>query len=340
MSNFQQQPDRALRADVSVRRVSDAPIVAFGSVEGYGPIFNAGVVHHDGRYHLFARGVRDGYLRNPGEGARFLDYISDILVFVSEDGESYEFQQVIAEASPAGVHCYEDARVQRISSNDSTRWVMSYTNLPAPEPGRFWRIGLDELFYADGRFTLTSAIPRLVGPESEPNKDAVIFTLRDGRVAMIHRIHPNMQIAVFDTLDDLWDPPSGYWDDHLATLDRHVIIEPAADSLGVGAGAPPIETDDGLVLLYHERGGDEHYTTMAALLDAETGRVKTMLPEPIMRPQLSWECEGDVNNVVFVQGAVMRPDGDIYVTYGAADRCVGAAVVSTGDLLRALRAAG
>ena len=31
--------------------------------------------------------------------------------------------------------------------------------------------------------------------------------------------------------------------------------DPLETSLGVGAGAPPVETDDGLLLLFHERGG-------------------------------------------------------------------------------------
>ena len=57
---------------VVVDRVADEPVVAPGSVEGYGPIFNAGVLHHDGRYHLFARGVRNGYRENHGPGPRFL----------------------------------------------------------------------------------------------------------------------------------------------------------------------------------------------------------------------------------------------------------------------------
>ena len=118
-----------------------------------------------------------------------------------------------------------------------------------------------------------------------------------------------------------------------------MLIEPSVDSLGVGAGAPPVETDDGLLLLYHERGGDEQYVAMAALLDHETGRVKARLRDPIMRPQLHWEREGDVDNVVFVQGAIPQPDGNIYVTYGAADRNVGAAIISTDELLRALRSA-
>jgi predicted GH43/DUF377 family glycosyl hydrolase len=76
-----------------------------------------------------------------------------------------------------------------------------------------------------------------------------------------------------------------------------------------------------------------------ALLDDETGRVRSVLPEPIMRPVLSWERFGDVDNVVFVQGAVAQPDGTIYLTYGASDRHVGAATVEAAPLLAALVAA-
>ena len=58
-----------------------------------------------------------------------------------------------------------------------------------------------------------------------------------------------------------------------------------------------------------------------------------------MRPELPWERVGDVNDVVFVQGAVARPDGTIYLAYGAGDRCVGAATVQAADVVQALRAA-
>jgi predicted GH43/DUF377 family glycosyl hydrolase len=57
-----------------------------------------------------------------------------------------------------------------------------------------------------------------------------------------------------------------------------------------------------------------------------------------MRPELPWEHVGDVDDIIFVQGAVPRPDGRIYLTYGAADRCVGAATVAASDLQEALRA--
>jgi predicted GH43/DUF377 family glycosyl hydrolase len=337
--NDNPSPLDARPASVTVTRVSGEPVVAAGAVPGYGAIFNAGVIHHDGRFHLFARGVRDGYRRNTGAGARFLDYISDVLVFASTDGRRYEFEQLLAAGSADGVYSYEDPRVQRVRDGECERFVMTYTNLPAPVSGRPWAIGVHRLVYVDGRFQLNHTSGRVVGPTDHPDKDAVVFNLRDGRVAMIHRIHPNMQLALFESLDHLWDATAGYWADHMRELDRHTLLVPTDGALGIGAGAPPVATDEGLLLFFHERGRHGHYTLNVALLDDETGRVKAVLPDPIMRPALEWEREGDVDNVVFVQGAVPQPDGTIYLTYGAADRHVGAALVDTAELLTALRAA-
>jgi len=274
--------DYAGATSLSVRRVSDEPIVAADSLPGYGPIFNAGVIHQDGRFHLFARGVRAGYRRNDGPGDRFLDYISDVLVFTSEDGRCYELQQVLAAGSPDGVNSYEDPRVQRVSSGGSERVFMTYTNLPAPEAGLPWRVGVHRLGYQDGRFCLNPSSGHVVGPEGIKDKDAVLFNLRDGRVGLIHRIHPNMQLALFDSLDELWDPAPEYWDNHLRDLEQHTLIRPADGAISVGAGAPPLATEDGLLLFFHEREEDGHYTTKVALLDDKTGRVRSLLPDPIM----------------------------------------------------------
>ena len=324
---------------VAVRRLRDTPVVEFGSVPGYGPIFNAGVICVDGTFHLFARGVREGYERNRGQGARFLDYVSDVLVFTSDDGLEYRFQQVLASGSPDKVCSFEDPRVQRVRSGGVEHVMMTYTNLPAPDSGQPWRVGVHRLVYADGRFALNRNSGRVVGPEGVPDKDAVLFNLRDGRVAMIHRIHPDMQLAVFDSLDELYDAGDDYWDEHLRELDRHTVVRPGPGALGVGAGAPPVRTKAGLLLFYHERTSVPEYTLRVALLDDETGRVAGLLPEPILRPELPWECAGDVNDVVFVQGAVPLADGTIYLTYGAGDRCIGAASVDTEEVVGALLAA-
>jgi predicted GH43/DUF377 family glycosyl hydrolase len=331
--------DTGARRTVTATRLSHEPVVGPGAVPGYGAIFNAGVTVEAGVFHLFARGVREGYRRNDGPGPRFLDYRSDILVFTSADGISYDFQQVLAKGSDAGPYALEDPRVQRVRSNGSEEVVLSYTNLAAPESEEPWRIGVHRLGYADGRFHLNHTSGRVIGPAGLPDKDAVVFNLRDGRVALLHRIHPDIQLAVFDSLDELWDPPAGYWEEHLRDLDRHTIITPLDDALGVGAGAPPVPLDGDLLLFYHERDADQRYTLRVALLDADTGRAVSTLPAPILQPELEWERAGDVDEVVFVQGAVARADGTIYLTYGAADRCVGAASVVGAELVDALRAA-
>jgi len=324
---------------LAARRLRDTPIVEAGSVAGYGPIFNAGVIEFEGVFHLFARGVRDGYVRSEVPGPRFLDYVSDVLVFTSTDGLDYRFQQVLAAGSPDGVHSFEDPRVQRVRSGGAEQVMMTYTHLPDPALGRPWHVGMHRLVYADGRFALNRDSGRVIGPDGQPDKDAVLFNLRDGCVGLLHRIHPDMQLAVFGSLEELCAADADYWEAHLRELDRHTVIRPVRGALGVGAGAPPVATEVGLLLFYHERNADSQYTVKAALLDDETGRVESQLAEPILRPELPWERSGDVDGVVFVQGAVPRPDGTIYLTYGAADRCIGAASVETAEIVDALCAA-
>jgi predicted GH43/DUF377 family glycosyl hydrolase len=301
---------------------------------GYGASFNGGLVHHMGVYHLFVRAVRSGYRRNPGPGARFVDYLSDIVVFTSEDGLNYRFGYLLASALPDG-SCFEDPRVQRIAGPGGEQFVMTSTWLPPPGSGRPWRLGVHRLSWDAGKFALEPGSGRLLGPEGVADKDGVIFSLADGRVALVHRIHHDMQLAVFDDLEDLWDPGAGYWDRYLAELSSHTLIAPSEGALGVGAGAPPVETVAGLLLFFHERRADGSYTMNLALLDPMTGEVLARLPAALLEPELPWERRGDVDEVVFVQGAHIAGD-TVYLTYGAADRYVGAATASVPELLGAL----
>jgi beta-1,2-mannobiose phosphorylase / 1,2-beta-oligomannan phosphorylase len=326
----------AIRATTAtaVRRLSDQPVVAPGAVPGYGAIFNAGLLRHADRYHLFARGVRDGYRLNPEPGPRFLDYVSDILVFTSVDGISYEFVDVLARAGDDGVHCYEDPRLQRVPGTDPNLFVMTYTNLPAPASGLPWRIGAHLVRYDAGRFQVCNDSAKLLGPDGVANKDSVIFELSDGRVALVHRVHPDIQLAVFDHFEHLWSADGAYWQEHMATLDAHIIIRPSPGALGIGAGPPPVPTPDGLLFFFHERRADGAYTMNVALLDPASGRPVRVLREAVLEPELEWERTGDVDHVVFVQGAHLEADGDtVYLVYGAADRCVGAATASVRHLL-------
>ncbi len=326
-------PDRTSRSSPPppVRRLRDRPIVEANAVEGYGPLFNAGVLHHAGAYHLFVRAVRDGYRAGNGAGPRFVDYVSDIVVFTSVDGHDYRYGYVLAAAGVGGLERVEDPRVQWVSQVGDPQLVMTYTHLPTSGVGP-WRIGAHRLRWNGDRFELDEPSGRLLGPSDIANKDAVVFTLDDGRVALIHRIHPDMQLAVFEDLEHLWHARDDYWDAHLADLASHTLLRPSPGALGIGAGAPPVRTDAGFLLFFHERRADSSYTMNVALLESTSGKLLSRLPGPVLEPELEWERTGDVDEVVFVQGAHREGD-EVYLTYGAADRCVGAAVASIPHLL-------
>jgi predicted GH43/DUF377 family glycosyl hydrolase len=322
----------------AVRRLCDRPIVEAGTAPGYGPLFNAGVLHHAGLYHLFVRAVRDGYRRGEGTGPRFVDYVSDIVVFTSADGHRYEYGYVLASAGIGAALSFEDPRVQWVEDRGSRRLAMTYTQVPPAGDGP-WRIGAHFLHWDGKRFELEETTGQLLGPPDVENKDAVVFTLSDGRVALIHHVRLGMQLAVFDDLEHLWHPPDDYWAAHMANLASHTLLLPSPGALGIGAGAPPVRSEAGLLLFFHERRADGSYTMNLALLDERTGRALSRLPEQVFEPKLDWERTRDVDEVVFVQGAHLDGD-DIYLTYGAADRCVGAAVASVAHLLDALAVAG
>jgi len=327
---------KTFSSEVRARRLHVQPTIEADAVPGYAAVFNAGLLYHDETFHLFARGVRSGYRRNDGPEPRFLDYVSDVLVFTSSDGRKYDFGYVLCASGTAGVHGFEDPRVQRVQSGDREYIVMTYTNLAPRRSGPPWRVGAHHLFWDGHRFFLDEQTGQLLGPSDVANKDAIVFNLSDERVALIHRIHPNMQLAVFDDLDHLWNAGAEYWDDYVADLDAHTLLRPAPGALGVGAGAPPVKSEAGLLLFYHEQRADGAYTMNLALLDHNTGRLLGRLPTPLLVPKLKWERQGDVDNVVFVQGA--HCDGDtVYLTYGAADRCVGVATARVSHLLDALR---
>ncbi|MGD0287997.1 MAG: hypothetical protein ABSC31_16765, partial [Acidimicrobiales bacterium] len=130
----------------AVRRLRDRPIVEAGTVLGYGPLFNAGVLHHD----------RPG----DGTGPRFVDYVSDIVVFTSADGLRYEYGYVLASAGIGGTLSFEDPRVQWVEDRGNRQLVMTYTQVPPPGDGP-WRIGAHRLHWDGKRFELEETTGQL-----------------------------------------------------------------------------------------------------------------------------------------------------------------------------------
>jgi predicted GH43/DUF377 family glycosyl hydrolase len=73
-----------------------------------------------------------------------------------------------------------------------------------------------------------------------------------------------------------------------------------------------------------------------ALLDLDDPRrVIARTSEPVMEPETDYELYGDVNNVVFAEGAVVIDDV-LYLYYGGADKVVGLATAPMSDVLEAV----
>lgn len=110
------------------------------------------------------------------------------------------------------------------------------------------------------------------------------------------------------------------------------------DSERIGAGAAPIRTSRGWLVLYH--GSDHHcrYCLGALLLDLDDPtRILARSRDPLLEPIADYERKGFVGNVVFTNGHIV--DGDaITLYYGAADSVICGATVSIKEILSHLGA--
>jgi beta-1,2-mannobiose phosphorylase / 1,2-beta-oligomannan phosphorylase len=174
------------------------------------------------------------------------------------------------------------------------------------------------------------------------DKDAFIFPERiGGKIAYVHRVSPNIQIDYFGTWEELLDPRS--WNDYEQRVEASTVLRAAYpwECGKVGGSVPPIRTEDGWLLIYHavETFPDRPfiYRAGAALLDLRRpSQVIARLPYPILEPEEEYELAGDVNNVVFPVGGYVY-DGNLIISYGAADRCVALAMAPLAGLLGELR---
>lgn len=183
--------------------------------------------------------------------------------------------------------------------------------------------------------------------ESDPDKQImlwdknVIFFPRriKGKLVFLHRIRPGIQIVHVNEVEDL---TPDFWKNYFLDFQDHILIDPSLlhEKSYVGGGCPPIETENGWLLIYH--GAEEtdngivYSACAAALLDLENpAKVIARLPYALFAPEYIWERRGEVNNVVFPTGTALFGD-TLYIYYGAADSCIAVATVSLSALVTEL----
>jgi len=215
----------------------------------------------------------------------------------------------------------EDARVTYLA--EEKRWYITYTAY-SPSGAAVALARSEDLVHAE----------RLSLIFSPSNKDAVLFPQKfRGRWAVLHRPDAG-------GIQHIW---SAYSPDLVHWGEAHSVLPErggaAWDGVKVGAGPPPILTDEGWLLIYHgvkAYGGQLVYRAGVALLDRDQPhKMIARSRNWVFQAEAPYELSGLVPNVVFPTGLLLRGD-ELWMYYGAADMCVCLATAKLKDLMGVL----
>lgn len=174
------------------------------------------------------------------------------------------------------------------------------------------------------------------------NKDAALLPRRIGdNWALIHRPVSSSTDGAHVWIS--YSPDLRHWGSHRIILQAR--RGPWWDANKIGLSPPPIETDQGWLVIYHgvrHTGAGCIYRLGLALLDLQTPETCILRGETwVFGPEEDYEREGDVGNVVFPCGYTIGNDGDtINLYYGGADTCIALATGSIHELLNWLEQNG
>ncbi len=171
------------------------------------------------------------------------------------------------------------------------------------------------------------------------DKDIIFFPKRiNGKLALMHRIFPGIQIVYFNDIKDL---TTEFWEDYFFNFRKFIMLEPKFEYeySYIGGGCVPIETPEGWLIIYHGVQiilNTKIYHATAALMDLNDPTVEiSRLPFPLFSPERKWEMVGFINNVVFPTGTA-RVGDRLYIYYGAADSRIGVVSLSFQELMDTL----
>ena len=109
------------------------------------------------------------------------------------------------------------------------------------------------------------------------------------------------------------------------------------DEARIGAGASPIKTPEGWLVIYHGATYDNRYCLGAMLLDLnDPSVVLSRSIHPIMEPLEPYEKTGFFGEVIFSNGHYLERD-TIHLYYGASDEIICYARMSVTEIVNNLK---
>jgi predicted GH43/DUF377 family glycosyl hydrolase len=119
---------------------------------------------------------------------------------------------------------------------------------------------------------------------------------------------------------------------HWTSALNHPVISPRPnyfDSKVTEPGPPPVMIPKGILLVYNGANDNLVYSTGWVLFDkADPTKVIARAEKPMFHPVEIWEKTGQVPNVVFVEGLILRGKRWLFF-YGGADKNIGAAAADS-----------
>lgn len=294
---------------IKLTRVSKEPILK--PIEKHpwerAAVFNAGAVYKDGLFHMVYRAT------DIGGHERFGEYINSFGYAVSKDLLQWSrySQPILKNDVPQELRGPEDPRIVRIDD----LFYMTYVGFANRFPGDY-RICLaisEDLVHWERQGVLLD----------EENKNASLFPEKiKGEYLLLHRRHPDIWIS--STKD-------------LKTFYNHTkIMTTLPDDwqcTRIGIAGPPVHHPQGWLLFYHAVDRLNQYRLGVALLDYENPRkVLARQSVPVIEPELEWEKNGYVPNVIFSCATIENEDR-YTVIYAGADTVIGAAYVMKSDVV-------
>ena len=285
--------------------------------------FNSAAIYEDGKVHFLYRALGDtdlsvlGYA-NSSDGIHVDHRGSEPAYFPREPFETpgnHAFSSIAQHfVSGGGYGGIEDPRITRVED----KIYLTYVAFDGATPPRAAISSISIKDFVENNWGAW-AKPKLISAPGMVNKSAVVMPRKiNEKYVVLHRVYPNILV---DFLDDL------EFDNYLV---GHSFIPPRKnfwDSKKVGAGAPPMETKDGWLLIYQSVGYQDsgRYKIGAMMLDRDNpAKVLYRTHTPIIEPVEAYENNGFKAGVVYPCGAVIMND-TLYIYYGGADSYVNVA---------------
>lgn len=220
----------------------------------------------------------------------------------------------------------EDPRITKIGE----KIYMCYTAYSGVDLPRIAMTSISVNDFVNKRWNFKK--PKIISDPKFDNKDGCLFPeLIGGKYVFLHR--EGGKGIMIDYVDDVEFENNQH-------LERDFFFKLGQnywENAKTGISSPPLKTKSGWLQLYHGVSqSDQKYRVGAMLLDLENPKnIIGRTAYPILEPETEWEKRGEINNVVFPCGAVLK-DGELLVYYGAADKVIGVAKGKVDEIIASI----